>query len=329
MATRPQSPAPAGPARPAAPRIGLGLAAVGRPGYINLGRDRDLPPGRGVGAMRERTHELLDRAYESGVRDFDAARSYGRAEEFLAEWLDAAERPDAVVSSKWGYTYTADWRVQAEAHEVKDHSLATYQRQLAETRALLGDRLAIYQIHSVTPDSPALTDAALHHALAELAAEGVLVGLSTSGPEQGEAIRAALAITVDGEPLFRCVQATWNPLEPSAGPALAEAYAAGCRVMVKEAMANGRLAVPEPLVAEALAPLVAAHDITHDALALAAALHQPWASVVLSGAATAAQLDSNLTALTVRLTPSDLTTLSALAEPPTTYWRHRASLPWN
>jgi hypothetical protein len=23
-------------------RIGLGLAAVGRPGYINLGRDRDL-----------------------------------------------------------------------------------------------------------------------------------------------------------------------------------------------------------------------------------------------------------------------------------------------
>ena len=33
--------------------IGLGLAAVGRPGYINLHRDRDLPGDRGVEALRE------------------------------------------------------------------------------------------------------------------------------------------------------------------------------------------------------------------------------------------------------------------------------------
>ena len=43
-----------------ASRIGLGLAAVGRPGYINLGRDADLPAERTVEALRERAHALLD-----------------------------------------------------------------------------------------------------------------------------------------------------------------------------------------------------------------------------------------------------------------------------
>ena len=326
MATPPHDPA----APAAGLRIGLGLAAVGRPGYINLGRDRDLPPGRGVGTMRRRTHELLDLAYERGVRHFDAARSYGRAEEFLAQWLDAGpERPGLVVSSKWGYTYTADWQVTAEAHEVKDHGLATFERQLAETRRLLGDRLGVYQVHSVTPDSPALTDTALHRALARLAAEGVTVGLSASGPAQGDAIRAALAVRVDGEPLFRSVQATWNLLKPSAGPALAEAHAAGCTIYVKEALANGRLAGPDPRLDPLLAPLARAAGVPYDAVALAAALHQPWADVVLSGAATTAQLTSNLRASAVRLDPGDLAALAGLAEPAPAYWSTRSRLPWN
>lgn len=151
--------------------LGLGLAAVGRPGYINLGRDRDLGEDRSAEALRARTHELLDAAYAQGVRYFDAARSYGRSEEFLADWLTA--RPDiddAVVGSKWGYTYTADWSTEADRHEVKDHTLATYDRQRAETADLLGDRLDLYQIHSLTPDSPALTDRELHQRLAEAAA---------------------------------------------------------------------------------------------------------------------------------------------------------------
>ncbi|MEU7874886.1 aldo/keto reductase [Dactylosporangium sp. NPDC049140] len=283
-------------------RIGLGLAAVGRPGYINLGRDRDLPPERSVAALRARSHELLDAAYEAGVRYVDVARSYGRAEEFLAAWLPGHD--DVVVGSKWGYTYTAGWRVDADVHEAKDHSPATFERQLAESRALLGGRLSLYQIHSVTPDSPALTDRTLHRLLAGLAATGVTVGLSVSGPQQASAIRSALRVEVDGEPLFRSVQATWNLLERSAGPALAEAHADGRRVIVKEAMANGRLAA-------------------RDASAIAAALAQPFADVVLSGAATVAQLRSNLRALG---TAPDL---RDDAERPDEYWRTRSSLAWS
>jgi aryl-alcohol dehydrogenase-like predicted oxidoreductase len=294
--------------------IGLGLAAVGRPAYINLGRATDLPADRTVEAMRSRTHALLDDAYAHGVRYFDVARSYGRAEEFLAQWLAARpEASDVVVGSKWGYTYTANWQAGAEVHEVKDHSLPTYARQIAETRAVLGNRLDLYQIHSVTPDSSALTDVALHAELAALAAEGVVVGISTSGPRQGEAIRAALAVEFGGKPLFRSVQATWNLLEPSAGPALAEAHDAGCVVIVKEAMANGRLAR-----AETLGP-------APDAVALAAVLRQPWVTVVLSGAATTAQLESNLTARSLN---PDISGFLGMAEDPGEYWRHRSGLDW-
>ncbi|MER5556309.1 aldo/keto reductase [Streptomyces sp. NPDC002793] len=308
--------------------IGLGLAAVARPGYITPHRDHDLPGDRGVDDLRARTHELLDAAYAQGVRYVDAARSYGRAEEFLAEWLTARpEVTDVVIGSKWGYTYTADWHVDAEVHEVKDHGLATFERQHAETTGLLGDRLDLYQVHSLTADSPALGDKDLHARLAELAAAGTTVGFSTSGPGQADAIRAALAVTVDGEPLFRTVQATYNALENSAGTALAEAHDAGLTVIVKEAMANGRLAGTEaPAV---LREIGAEAGLAADAVALALVLHQSWSGVVLSGAVTATQLAANLHAPLLDLDPDRLDRLAALVEEPEAYWRHRASLPWS
>ncbi|MEU6196031.1 aldo/keto reductase [Streptomyces sp. NPDC047061] len=308
--------------------IGLGLAAVGRPGYINLGREADLGEDRSVDALRTRTHELLDAAYAQGVRYFDVARSYGRSEEFLADWLTA--RPgvtDVVVGSKWGYTYTAGWSADAETHEVKDHSVQTYDRQRAETAELLGDRLDLYQIHSVTPDSPALTDKELHARLAEAAATGLTIGFSTSGPAQADAVRAALAVTVDGEPLFRTVQSTYNVLETSAGPALAEAHDAGLTVIVKEGMANGRLAAPH--APDAVRAVAEETGLGCDAVALAVALRQPWAGVVLSGAATVPQLASNLHAAVVDLDADQLTRLAAVTEDPRTYWERRGSLAWH
>ncbi|WBB60393.1 aldo/keto reductase [Streptomyces sp. WMMC500] len=310
-----------------AAHIGFGLAAVGRPAYLTTGRAADLPDGRSVEDMRARTHELLDAAYAQGVRYFDAARSYGRAEEFLADWL--RQRPgagDAVVGSKWGYAYVGDWRADAEVHEVKDHGVDAYDRQREESAKLLGDRLDLYQIHSLTPDSPALTDTALHARLAALAGGGVTVGFSTSGPEQAAAVRAALDVTVDGERLFHTVQSTYNVLEPAVGEALAEAHDAGLTVIVKEALANGRLAGADaPAELRAVAAETGAEP---DAVALAAVLRRPWAGVVLSGAATAAQLHSNLGAAAVDLDPAQCDRLTALAEPAGDYWRRRAATPW-
>ncbi|MGH3473239.1 MAG: aldo/keto reductase, partial [Nocardioidaceae bacterium] len=156
-------------------RLGLGLAAIGRPAYINLGHETDFPGGREVQDLRTQCHRLLDLAWDRGVRHFDAARSYGLAEEFLGDWLllHPGRRSELTIGSKWGYTYVGGWRLEARTHEVKDHSLASFQRQWPETLSAIGGPPDLYLIHSLTPESTALGDRQLRDALAELAATGV------------------------------------------------------------------------------------------------------------------------------------------------------------
>jgi aryl-alcohol dehydrogenase-like predicted oxidoreductase len=292
--------------------IGFGLAAVGRPGYITLGRDHDIGTDRSVEALEGRSHEVLSAAYDAGIRYFDAARSYGYAERFLASWLrQRGLASDAVtVGSKWGYTYVGDWRITAPVHEVKDHSLSALRRQIEESRASLGEYLDLYQIHSATLESGVLDDHAVLSELTALRAGGLTIGLSVSGPRQAEVIRRALTVLVDGVNPFQLVQATWNPIEPSAGPALAEAHDAGWGVIIKEALANGRLA-------------------SRDRIAIAAALANPWVDVVLSGAVTVEQVRSNVLAATMQLAPDQLDELTKLAEPADQYWKERSQLAWS
>jgi aryl-alcohol dehydrogenase-like predicted oxidoreductase len=295
--------------------IGLGLAALGRPGYINLGHDEDLPPGRAVEDLRVRTHELLEQAWQAGVRYFDAARSYGLAEKFLGEWLTPERRTHLTIGSKWGYTYVGEWRPDADTHEVKSHDLATFERQWPETLQALGGPPDIYLVHSLTADSPALDDKRLLDRLRELTDSGVRLGLSTSGPRQAETLRRAVDL---GTP-FSAVQATWNVLEPSAGPALAEAHDAGWFIVVKEAVANGRLTsrAGETPFNE----FAHQRGIAPDALAIGAAMAQPWADIVLSGATTASQLASNLA---YRVDGP----LTEFTQQPEEYWTERSALPW-
>ena len=303
-------------------RIGLGLASLGRPGYLNVGHGEDLGKDRSVAALRARAFEVLDAAYASGVRYLDAARSYGRAEEFLAAWLDERAPADVVVGSKWGYVYTADWEVDADPPEVKHHDADTLRRQLEETRALLGDRLALYQIHSATPDSGVLENDAVLRELQDLRATGVAIGVSASGPSQPETIDRAVALGC-----FDAVQATWNLHERAAGPALGRAHDAGMAVIVKEALANGRLTprVPNPALERAAGELGA----TVDAVALAAVLAQPWVDIVLSGVATREALASNLAAAELRLPEATLVGLARSRRTASEYWSTRSDLPWN
>jgi aryl-alcohol dehydrogenase-like predicted oxidoreductase len=325
---------------PAVAGIGLGLAALGRPVYITGGRAADLPD-RSVAGMRARTYAVLDAAYAAGIRYADAARSYGRAEEFLGGWLADRGHSDVAVGSKWGYRYTGEWRLNG-VQEVKEHSLAMFTSQLAETRSYLAGALALYQVHSLTEDSGVLGDGALLAALARLRDEGILVGLTTSGPKQADTLRRALTVTVGGAPVFASAQVTWNLLEPSVAAAAAEAAQAGWAVLVKEAVANGRLAPGGDAAGPGspLAAAAAAAGVTPDAIAISAALAQPWSTVVLSGAVSAAQLHANLAALRLTepsasapagLAPgvvaSQLT--EAMAESANTYWEERSARPWS
>jgi aryl-alcohol dehydrogenase-like predicted oxidoreductase len=307
--------------------LGFGLAAIGRPGYITLGHDEDLSGRTDPTELERHTHDMLDAVLAGGITYVDTARSYGRAEEFLATWLES-RRPtpgELIVGSKWGYVYEAGWKVDAEVHEMKIHTRENLDRQYALSAGGIGTHLRLYQIHSATRDSGVLENAAVLDRLAELKSGGLLIGLSTSGPNQADTIREAIELGVDGQRLFDVVQATWNLLETSAGEALAEASDAGLGVIVKEAVANGRLTSRNREVAENLG--TGASEWPPDALAIAACLHQPWSSVVLSGAATSDQLTSNLRAL--EIPRSTTTQLPDLAETPDKYWGIRGALPWH
>jgi aryl-alcohol dehydrogenase-like predicted oxidoreductase len=304
--------------------VGLGLAALGRPAYINVGRDQDLGADRSRDEIERRTHAVLDAAWDSGVRYLDAARSYGLAEAFLASWLagraQAASAP--VIGSKWGYTYTGQRSLTEPIQERKDLSVATFRRQLAETQQLLGAHLRLYQIHSATIESGVLDDNELLAELAALRRTGVSVGLTVTGPGQAQTIDGALAVGI-----FDTVQATWNLLERSAAPALQRAHDAGLGVIVKEALANGQLTIhgTEP----ALLAYSHERDLPPDAVAIAAAISQPWSDLVLSGAVSPSMLHSNLRARELVLNgdrPAD--DLSQMSLDAHTYWQRRSRLPW-
>jgi aryl-alcohol dehydrogenase-like predicted oxidoreductase len=309
-------------------RIGLGLAALGRPGYINLGHGEDLTQ-IDEASMQAQTQSVLDAAYALGIRYFDAARSYGKAEAFLGQWLNTKKPSDVVIASKWGYVYTADWQIQAKQHEVKEHTRERLVSQLAETRENL-DNLHIYQIHSVTLESGVLDNTEVLEQLSELKTSGLLIGLSLSGIKQAETLEKALGITKNGQPLFDTVQATYNLLETSAEKMLKQAHYEGMAVIIKEALANGRLTERNTDVNFADKLLRLNHYAEHygaslDAFALAFVLQQPWVDVVLSGAATATQLKSNLKALEL----ATILDIEDFSEAPEKYWQQRSKLEWN
>jgi aryl-alcohol dehydrogenase-like predicted oxidoreductase len=138
----------------------------------------------------------------------------------------------------------------------------------------------------------------------------------------------------DGVRLFDAVQATWNLLEPSAGPALAAASRAGVAVIIKEALANGRLTERNQAADFAssrylLDDLARRFRVSMDAVALAAALARPWVSVVLSGAATEAQLQSNLKAAAIQWDAEAESLIAGFSEAPDAYWQTRSELAWN
>lgn len=319
--------------------MGLGLAALGRPGYINLGHGDDLKSNHDVRVMETRAHDVLDAAWEAGIRYFDAARSYGKAEEFLQSWLQKrnVDASSVTIGSKWGYTYTADWQVNVEKgkkHEVKEHSLTVLQRQIKESRELFGEQLNLYQIHSTTLESGVLSNTPVLTELANLRNDGLAIGFSVTGTGQAETIERALEITFDGVLLFSTVQASWNVLEQSVTSALQMAHDAGLGVIVKEGLANGRLTTRNTTPdfqkqMTLLQNLAKEQNSTVDALALAAVINQPFVDIVLSGAASVAHLQSNIQALQIDWNDSLADTLQELVEPVASYWHTRSQLAWN
>ncbi|KAL7507738.1 hypothetical protein ACHAXN_004838 [Cyclotella atomus] len=321
------------------PKLGLGMAALGRPGYINLDRDGIFgsSDSRPIEKMQKQADLVLDSLFANadGRPWVDCARSYGLSEKFVGEYLrkNNVKPSDVYVSSKWGYTYVADWQVQLEKgapHEVKDHSVDNFLKQVEETNEMIGEYVDLYQIHSATFESGVLESVDIHKALHACKLDrGWAIGLSVSSPKQGEILRRAMEIEVDGQKLFDSVQCTYNLLEQSAGPALLEARRSGMDIIIKEGLANGRVLRNEVIIEYAKQL-----SCTPDALALGCILAQGFEPRVLSGAVTPDQLVSNLKASQIaeKLKADEQLLNEIMAKcvmDSEDYWNQRSSLEWN
>ena len=219
---------------------------------------------------------------------------------------------------------SADWDPRADVHEVKEHSLAAFAEQWALTRATL-PRVHLYQVHSLTLDSPLFADGPLLDALARLRDSGVAIGFSTSGAAAVRHRRTRPRGDQGRRPAVLCRAGHLEPAGDQCRPGPAggvPARADGDRQGVAGQRAVGHRAT------RALREVCRRTGAAPDAVALAAAAAQPWANRVLIGAAGVEQLATNLLADQVELTAADTTLLAGCAEDPADYWAHRSGLPW-
>ena len=311
-------------------KIGLGLAALGRPGYINIGHDNDLGSDKSKASMRDYCHQVLDFAYSNGVRYFDTARVYGDAEEFLSSWIRKQSQFNGFVGSKWGYEYLANWEVNADKHERKDHSATFLKQQWVETRMNLGKNVDLYHIHSVTPDSSVLDDPTVIKELESIKKNGLEIGISTSGPEQKKTIEKFLKIN-EKLKLFSFLQSTVNIFEQSCIPILKEAHNQKINIIAKEVFSNGLLTNAnkdyhqEQL--QNLQNIAKEIDLTLEQISYLWVYQLPFIKIILTGASTVSQLQENLNCLKkLNTTIPNLDNLYLSVED---YWSTRKSLSWN
>ena len=185
--------------------IGLGTAAIGRPLYINVKQDVTVA-SFSLPKFKKNGLQVLEDAYNNGVRYFDTSPGYGLAERLVVEWLESKKDPSIQVSTKWGYTYVANFDPKAKQHEVKEHSVDKLNMQWEYSKMLL-PYLKVYQIHSATFESGVLDNLEVLKRLHDLKNENnITIGLTTTGNNQTEVLEKGLSIQVENEALFQSFQ---------------------------------------------------------------------------------------------------------------------------
>jgi aryl-alcohol dehydrogenase-like predicted oxidoreductase len=314
-------------------KIGLGLAALGRPDYINIRSKHDID--KSIEAFKINALEVLDESYKLGITDFDVAPSYGLGEQFLRDWNDSRHYKDVHISTKFGYTYVANWELGFSGkHEIKEHSIAKLNEQWDVSKALLPN-LKIYQIHSATLDSGVLTNSNVLARLHELKQQHQLkIGISSSGATQVKIIEEAQKIVFDGTDLFDSYQVTFNIFEQSCFTILKRLLAYDKTIIIKEALANGRVfrnhQFPEYVQAYSyLEKLAKKYSVGIDAVALRFVIDVLEPTLILSGGAHTTQIKENLKALNFELDANEITKLESFKVSSQLYWQERSNLEWN
>jgi aryl-alcohol dehydrogenase-like predicted oxidoreductase len=312
--------------------IGLGTASIGRPKYINIKTKLSEEPFNKTRFI-QKGKSMLTEAYKQGIRHFDTAPGYGIAESILLEWISEYQPKAITISTKWGYTYVANFEPNAKVHEIKEHSLSKLNEQWEVSKQLL-PYLNMYQIHSATLDSGVLENKEVLERLNQLKQEyNLKIGLSTSGDNQNEIIQKALAIKIDNKALFDSFQVTFNVFEQNLLKISRLLKQENKTIILKEALANGRI-FPNSNFSQykntynALKAISKKYGTSIDSVALRFCLDSVKPYSVLSGVTEKDHLTSNLLTRNFNLTENEINQIKNLAINPYYYWNERKQMPW-
>lgn len=308
--------------------IVLGMAAIGRPQYINLNNTADNVDLFEIILFKQKAKSLLTAAYQAGIRHFDTAPGYGIAEEILAEWINENKIESIILSTKWGYTYVANFDPNANVHELKEHSLEKLNEQWAKSSSLYKN-IGIYQIHSATLDSGVLENEGIIERLFELKNKhNIKIGLSSTGDNQKEIITKALSIKNNNQELFNSFQVTYNLLDQSIFD-IKEKFK-NKQIIVKEALANGRILQKSfNKNFEYLELLAKKYNVGIDAIALRFIIDSLEPFSVLSGASQITHIKENLKAMDFNLNKEEIEQFKTTKQTTEEYWQIRKKLTWN
>ena len=139
---------------------------------------------------------------------------------------------------------------------------------------------------------------------------------------------------VDGEQIFDLFQVTYNFLDQSLLEISAELIRQNKSIVIKEALANGRVFRNENYphynkMYAILENLAEKHKVGVDAISLKYCEQTITNSIVLSGVSNSEQLEQNLKLNSFSLSDDDIQQLNSFKVSPEFYWNERKQLQWN
>ncbi len=295
---------------------------------------------KGVTSSDDEARRVLDRALDAGIDTIDTANVYseGRSEELLGAWL-AGKRDRVVLATKCRFP-TVGTLDRCAPHDAGLSRIAILRACEASLRRLRTDHVDLYQVHMQDRSVP--IDETLS-ALDDLVRQGNVRYLGCSNYTGYRLVEAAWRADARGLEPFGSLQLQWSLAVRDAERELVPAARQlGLGLLVWSPLARGFLsgkysrgAPPPPgarlaawedtwkrmdapqswAVLEALRAVADRHRTSPAAVAIAWLLAHPEVSTVIVGARTVEQLDANLAALAVALSPADLAELDRVSAP--------------
>jgi aryl-alcohol dehydrogenase-like predicted oxidoreductase len=217
--------------------IGFGAFKIGRNQGTKYAEAYALPSDAEADA-------LIARVVDLGVTLIDTAPAYGSSEARVGSALERHGLRERVrISTKVGERFedgrsTYDFSVEAITRSVT-----------ASLAALRTDRIDCLVVHAPREDAAVLRDTPVTDALRDLRERGVIRTMGFSGYTH-EAFRLAIAEGYDA------LMVEYHPLDTSHRATLENAASAGVGVLVKKALASGRIPASEAIPFALAAPAV-------------------------------------------------------------------------